>query len=1207
MTDHDCPKNYEKFVNLDKCNQTIEELHKKLDPIDEKDETRARSDGESLIEQFRRLIDPYQEQPELLEPYLNELIEALIKGLHDSNISSIRYHTIFKFLYQLIKVTGFKSISKKFPHETSNLPLLIELLSKEDINDKYDWQTRFVLTVWLSIVILTPFDLSKFDSDSSEKSISERIYSILTRNLSLHDSCQHVTAYCLAKFFSRPDIMRQEGTKYIDSFISLSMEELKNVKYGFAVGSTDDVQLIGYLRTLCYMLKFLPRAEMKTANRCKEMLNVLVKLNVDKINRELINHLIIKLIQRTGLALLPQRLATWRYKRGSRILGQIIGHKDDDSDGDNSAIKQANASKLELAATDEASSNCEDVEAIEYLESILSVLFVAAQNGQTRIRWSASKGIARISSRLDREKASEVIDMVLQNFFHSTSSEFAWHGGCLALAEMSRNGLILEEKLQQVMNIINQAIIYDRIKGSFAVGSHVREAACYVCWAMARTYEDHLLAPHIPTISIKLLCTMLFDRELQCRRAASATFQELVGRQGTFNEEGISILNNVDYQNVGQRQLTYSHLASQIAGYGSRYSQPFVEHLLEKKVGHWDIQIRRLASDSLAGLMLHSNHEFISSKVIPPLRAMSEQNLDNNSKHGAILSLAKVVSSLVPLQYNFDKNLITFMGDLVRKCEKQLKSKQQAPNFIEAIGLVISSCDAASFEFPVQKRHENIEADGEVVEDVSDVVKQWESIVLTALDNDNKQLREVGAEALLTLYKTYYKNNKSRQDKLLTILNRSLASMNESTRCGSLKALSKLSRVPCTYVKDTTIRLDADTPEVILMSITSYISKATHEKTNDLIFAQAKAESCEALVNFIYSLEGRDRLYSVLNLIKAGYDALLEKSEDYTMDKRGDIGVTIRRAAIKALQDLTLHLLAVNLTSLFESNLITRMMKKILQQCVSYNDSARELASVAFYKLVSSDLSGDLIPHKSIILDLLDKYNVSDDFNWRDDGTPVFVSLLAKPEYSQDLWFGLLSSVGQVSEICAKQFRESLSNYLKELIEKCESNEPEVRKELDYIFESLLDCLSGIDSIAWDRFLSSGLNVIDYLLTQGLMGQTSDNYRERLVDFCWRARHPGGGGQTKGAKSDPKRLMSIARVLSSMLQFTGKVQATCLGYCLQLLASGYARVRAYTAEQLYLTLMTYEEAFEGMDPDEFKQLEAKIKAVMNSEPAQVSV
>lgn len=1203
-----CPKNYEKFVEHDKCVALIENLHNNLDIVGQ-DEAKTRSDVEKLVEQFKKLTDPYQEQPELLDPYLGDLVQKLTSGLNDFDISSTRYHTIFKFLYQLIKISGFKPIGKKFPHEVDKLLLIVELLSKEDTNDKINWQTRFVLTVWLSVVILTPFDLAKFDSNSSETCISDRIYSILMKSLKLHDSCQHVTAFCLAKFFSRPDMIKSE--KLLNEFITISLSNLANVKLGFA-NSMDDIELIGQLKTMAYMFKYLPRAEMKS--RCQQILDVAIKLDIEQINRELVIHLLIKLIQRSGLALLPNRLATWHYKRGSRILGQV------DKSWVNDGIALNKPAKGQVAKEDDGEyiNNTEEVSAAEYLESILGVLFVAAQNSQTKIRWSAAKGIARLGSRLSRERASAVTDMVLENFFNQTSSEFAWHGGCLTLAEMSRHGLIIVEKLPRVTEIVSYAIVYDKIKGSFPVGAHVREAACYVCWAMARKYEDKLLEPYIPAISINLLCTMLFDRDLQCRRAASATFQELVGRQGTFNEEGINILNNVDYQNVGQRPFAYVHLALQVASYGEKYSKPFVKHLLEKKIGHWDVQIRRLASDSLSALMLHVDLEYVKTTVLPQLIAMTDQDLDNNLKHGAILGLAKVIRGLIPLGYTFESELIDFVGALVGKCKKQLKSKQQAPNFIEAIGLIISSAEAASFVY---------------AED-SETLKDWETIIglidskdlaMKALDSDNVLLRDIGSDALLTLYRTYYKSNKTMQDRILTYLNKSLASSNESSRCGGLRALSKLSQVPDIYMETeagSKIRIDADTPDIILMSITSYIAKNTREvvqglpkEANDggyVVFAQAKAEACEAFVNFVSCLD-KSRLVVSLNLLQAGYEALLEKTEDYTFDKqRGDIGVVVRRAAIKAILELTLYLLNIGLTSIFthqpaqdslvasseegERGLVSRIMARIIQQAVSYNNSARELAATAFYRLIASTLPDDSIPHKAEILKLFDKFHVDDVFNWRDDSTPIFVNLLEKPEYSLDLWTGLLSSVGQVSDMCAKQFRTALSDYIVSL------EENDRQEERQFIFKTFLQTLEREDMA--DRLIAYGLIVADFLLTDGLLSDTSEEFQDCLAKICWKSRATKSTGAaaaaslaTNGAATnsglptlvapasvgvtyDPKRLILVGRVMSSMLQFSGHVQRDALKCCLILLANGFAKVRASTAEQMYQAIMTYQEDLE---------------------------
>lgn len=57
------------------------------------------------------------------------------------------------------------------------------------------------------------------------------------------------------------------------------------------------------------------------------------------------------------------------------------------------------------------------------------------------------------------------------------------------MAELGRRGLLLPQRLPQVIPVIIKSLNYDEKKGFNSVGAHVRDAACYVCWSFARAYE----------------------------------------------------------------------------------------------------------------------------------------------------------------------------------------------------------------------------------------------------------------------------------------------------------------------------------------------------------------------------------------------------------------------------------------------------------------------------------------------------------------------------------------------------------------------------------------------------------------------------------------------------------------------------------------------------------------------------------------------
>jgi hypothetical protein len=76
---------------------------------------------------------------------------------------------------------------------------------------------------------------------------------------------------------------------------------------------------------------------------------------------------------------------------------------------------------------------------------------------------------------------------------------------------------------------------------------------------------------------------MLFDREVNVRRAASSTFQEMVGRCPNVIPHGIQILSESDYFALALRHNAYLKVSPFVAGFAEYYA-PLLDHLAFTKV-----------------------------------------------------------------------------------------------------------------------------------------------------------------------------------------------------------------------------------------------------------------------------------------------------------------------------------------------------------------------------------------------------------------------------------------------------------------------------------------------------------------------------------------------------------------------------------------------------------------------------------------------
>uniref|UniRef100_A0A8C0X162 Tubulin-specific chaperone D n=1 Tax=Castor canadensis TaxID=51338 RepID=A0A8C0X162_CASCN len=169
--------------------------------------------------------------------------------------------------------------------------------------------------------------------------------------------------------------------------------------------------------------------------------------------------------------------------------------------------------------------------------------------------------------------------------------------------------------LLPVVTVILKALIYDEKRGACSVGANVRDAACYVCWAFARAYEPQELKPFVTTISSALVIAAVFDRDVNCRRAASVS--SLVGC-GTF-PHGIDILTAADYFAVGNISNCFLVIRT----------------------------IRELSAKALHNLAPRAP-EYSATHVLPALLPMT-LSPDLHVRHGAILSCAEIVHALYKL------------------------------------------------------------------------------------------------------------------------------------------------------------------------------------------------------------------------------------------------------------------------------------------------------------------------------------------------------------------------------------------------------------------------------------------------------------------------------------------------------------------------------------------------------------------------------
>jgi hypothetical protein len=415
---------------------------------------------------FVAQIDRYQEQPQLLDAHLNDLVGPLmakaretLRAWHTNLYSEAQtsasvfalqiydnpyLQKVFQIIYSLCKTRGYKVVSKFFPHEVADLePALVALLC-QDASNHTTWETRYVLLLWLSILVLIPFDLRTVDSalpsarrdtTMQPKGIIAEIIHVCQSYLIDPGAVREAAAACLSRLLTRPDL----ETAHLERFFTWcgdavdlclkapSAEPAASAKAIAETSAASDANsevatldgaaldlpavtpanriflLTGSLQCVVEICKRGHRERLlqclgdtfdriiAITNDSNSSTNTTGTSSTAAKLSPLTRQLLVKLAARTGLTLMPPKLVSWRYQRGQRSLLDNLSaagvaaatHKQRAQADD----QQTNSSTLTVTDDD---SSVDDVP--PRVEEIIDILLNGLRDTDTVVRWSAAKG-----------------------------------------------------------------------------------------------------------------------------------------------------------------------------------------------------------------------------------------------------------------------------------------------------------------------------------------------------------------------------------------------------------------------------------------------------------------------------------------------------------------------------------------------------------------------------------------------------------------------------------------------------------------------------------------------------------------------------------------------------------------------------------------------------------------------------------------------
>ena len=460
------------------------------------------------------------------------------------------------------------------------------------------------MLLWLSHLLLTPFNLSRVASDDMSDAVTsielplnlpaatpmigQKLVHTAINYLARPGKEREAAKILLARLALRPD-MQKIGLQ--DSIITWTLNEMDSVR------ESESRSIYGPMGRLAFLVAFAKSADdgaiAATFNIIWGSLQYLMAdetaQNDGFLSLVIVRKLIVKLYRTIGTAVYRLRLEDWKPT----------------------------------------------------LESILTHLCSALEDNDTSVRLAASKALGIITSQLDAEMIIQVFEAIWDTLdedfnWDSTVTKLAtpdpeydrktlvmaeadyklvnvqrWHGNVFSIAHMIYFRALPDEVLFRCALIFVAALNFSQQLAVKTLGANVRDAACYGLWAIARKYRnpeflDAIDRPEIlgnsvlQSLARELTKAACLDLENNVRRAASAALQEMVGRYPDVIDHGIDLVRIVDYHAIALRSHAMMEVTLKASRLGSLYLTTMIEGLMGwRGIQHHDDAVRDLSAQSL--------------------------------------------------------------------------------------------------------------------------------------------------------------------------------------------------------------------------------------------------------------------------------------------------------------------------------------------------------------------------------------------------------------------------------------------------------------------------------------------------------------------------------------------------------------------------------------------------------------------------------